>query len=214
MWMSYCECGRCTTSWRPGHVTCRRCRGLTVARSSLRGPHPSCHDERGLNLVRCLRRILVLPDPDYGPAKSCQVSVRLPVTLLIPTQLLRPPQLVRTRSGSVLRAHVPEATVDEDHNFDPSEDDVRAPSRKPGERALYAEPATACVEDLPNRQLWTSVPPTLATHPHAGLSGRPGPVLEHARYCRTGPARTWGARGSWPATLTRVERSGPRSVVP
>lgn len=58
--------------------------------------------------------VVVLPEPKDGPTSIPQVRIGAPVTTDVASELLLPPRGVVRGRGSVLRARVPEAAVDED----------------------------------------------------------------------------------------------------
>ena len=76
-------------------------------------------------------RILVLPHPHDGPARLAQPAIGVCISGLVRLKLLPPPVLVRARHRAVIRAAVPEASVDEDGDPRPAEDEV-GPSAQPG----------------------------------------------------------------------------------
>lgn len=63
--------------------------------------------------ICCGLRVLMLPDPDHLPPQFSEMRVGLAITLHVAGQLAGPPLRVGLRRGLVLRASVPEATINE-----------------------------------------------------------------------------------------------------
>ena len=66
----------------------------------------------------------MLPEPQHCPALRPQHVISVSITLLIRYYFLAPPICVGLRPGSVLRAAVPETSIDEDRNFGTDKRDV------------------------------------------------------------------------------------------
>lgn len=73
-------------------------------------------------------RVLVLPDSDDAPAAGPKGSVRIGVAGPVGNDLATPELRIGPRPGSVLRATVPEASVDEDSDSRPAKDDIGSTS--------------------------------------------------------------------------------------
>lgn len=73
---------------------------------------PGYHDVA--DSLRRLARVLVFPNPNTYPTRFCETTIRVTVARLISANLVRPEACVGYRDGVVLRATVPEATVEKD----------------------------------------------------------------------------------------------------
>jgi len=56
---------------------------------------------------------LMLPDSDDDPSICYQAPIGISISIRVCFDLLRPPRCIALRSGSVLRAVVPETPIDE-----------------------------------------------------------------------------------------------------
>jgi hypothetical protein len=83
------------------------------------------------DLPGCILWVLMLPDAYDGPTGVREPSVHLSVTLDVPVELWSPVPAVGTRGGAVLRASMPEASIDEDGHSSSRKHDVGA-DRSPG----------------------------------------------------------------------------------
>jgi hypothetical protein len=79
--------------------------------------------------MRRFTRLLVLPDPKNMPAVRDQLGIVPAVALDVPLELREPVRRVCSRTDAVLRALMPEASVDEDRDPLAREDDIRATSK-------------------------------------------------------------------------------------
>lgn len=85
----------------------------------------------GFNDVRGALGRFVLPEVEDGPAELLQLAVLPGVPGPVVGQLLPPPLAIVLRQGAVFGARMPEATVHEDSDVGPGEDDVW-PTGEPG----------------------------------------------------------------------------------
>jgi len=106
----------------------------------------------------------VLPEAQNGPTEVVEMLVGLPVALDVAGQLGRPPFLVRHGVCRVRGAPVPEATVNEDRDMRPGEEEVCAATRKARDRVVDAEPEPATVQLPAEEELRFGVPATLPGH--------------------------------------------------
>jgi hypothetical protein len=110
------------------------------------------HDR--LDLLSRVRRPLVLPNPDHGPAKVFERDIGLLVTPAVGRDLLAPPSGVRFGCNAMVRASMPEAPVDEDSDAGTREHNVDSPSREPGYGLIDTKTQTTLVQQR--------------AHPHLG----------------------------------------------
>jgi hypothetical protein len=87
---------------------------------------PTARSDQSRDLIGRVEGILVFPHPHDVPASRIQSGIDLVVTLDVPGELRAPVVGVRARNGSMNRAPVPEAAIDEDSNLCPGEHDVRS----------------------------------------------------------------------------------------
>src|SRR3954470_1209063 len=107
----------------------------------------------------------MLPDPHHLPTERGKMLVGGSVAALIHGQLPGPPVRVRSRTGRMLRADVPEATVDEDGYVRAGESYVHRPPRHARDRHGHAISKSHGVQQLANGYLGLGVSPALAAHP-------------------------------------------------
>jgi hypothetical protein len=120
------------------------------------------------------RRVFMLPNSDDIPANGDQQSVYLKVSGTIAGDLRGPVGGVRGRSAVVLRTAMPEAAIQKDRHFRPSEDQIsRAPDL--GERTCRDPvPEPQRMYSAAERQLGSGVAGTIRAHGCAhGLVRRP-----------------------------------------
>jgi hypothetical protein len=91
---------------------------------------------------------LMFPDPDDRPAGGSQPAVRVSVTLDVPLDLAAPPRRIVPRPGDVVRASMPEASVDEDGDFQPSKHHVGLPIQAGDRRAIRRETESSLSKHL------------------------------------------------------------------
>ena len=68
----------------------------------------------------------MLPDMNGGPAQLTELLILTAVSLDVVIKLRLPPVMVVLGEHGMVRAHVPEASVNEDRDPGPREDDVRS----------------------------------------------------------------------------------------
>jgi hypothetical protein len=80
----------------------------------------------------------VLEEPQYFPSIPLQSRVVLPIALDVPRELGRPIATIRLRNLTMIRAAVPETSVDEDGNFGAGEGHIwpDAPAVEPEQQVL------------------------------------------------------------------------------
>src|SRR5215467_1688275 len=81
----------------------------------------------GLDPIRRGNRILVFPHSENMPSRRDKLCVRIPIACPIFGDLVGPERRVAPGDRSVLRAAMPEASIDEDHDLCSAKDDVRSP---------------------------------------------------------------------------------------
>src|SRR6202050_857045 len=108
----------------------------------------------------------VLPEPDHGPAGQDQRRVVDPVTLEFLGQFRAPVPFVPPRLAAVLRASVPEASVDEYRDLARGERDVRpdAPAGVQVQPVVLAVAITEPVQGTAQRQFGLGVRPPVGPH--------------------------------------------------
>ena len=124
--------------------------------------------ERFLHTISRFVHGLVLPDSDHEPTGGLQPSRGILVAATIGLEFLPPPLSIVPRHGSVLRAQMPEAAVDEHRNSLTGEDDVD-PSAPPVERRVDAVTETPTPEFLSERNLWCCAGSALTLHAASGV---------------------------------------------
>lgn len=107
----------------------------------------------------------MLPDSDYRPAASPQVSVGFPVSLDVAPDLRRPPFIIAFWPCSMFWTGMPKAAIDK--NGDPlaREGDIRTPPRQPRQRAIQAVAKAAAMKNSTQGHLRVGVPRSLPSHP-------------------------------------------------
>lgn len=120
-------------------------------------------------------RILVLPEPQDGPALVFQEAIRLAVSLPIGHDLRTPVRGIGLRWSVVLGTPVPEAAIDEHRYPRPGENDVGAPTSVDHRRSeIDTVSQAARVQETSHGQLRRRVPTPVAAHRRAGSgAGRP-----------------------------------------
>jgi hypothetical protein len=99
------------------------------------------------NSFRCRSaQILVFPEADNHPAEAEHLGVRISISSNVGLDLLSPVCRVRLRSGVVLRAAMPEASVDEDRKLLAREHNVGASAPIEWKWLVDAEAKTGSVE--------------------------------------------------------------------
>ena len=107
----------------PGpHIT--SVQGATSAIGSDSGPARPASNQSALDPPRRLFNILVLPDPQHPPPCRTQRGIRQPISLDVSIKLRLPPRGVRLWKGLMVRAPMPETSVDEHRQARRHEDDV------------------------------------------------------------------------------------------
>ena len=109
--------------------------------------------------------VFVFPEPAHDPARRSEIAIVASVAFDVGPELRAPPFPVRLWSRGVLRARVPEATVQEHRDTLTAEHDVRAGSRHPRNRQVDAVPQPFGVEQTLNSDFERRVPPWRVPHP-------------------------------------------------
>lgn len=145
-----------------------------------------------MNSLSGIEGILVLPDPQADPSGFSKLLIGFLITLSISPHLLRPELSIRGSDGVVLWAPVPEASVDEDCDPRPPEDEVggTAQTLQRGCRDSVAQPKR--MNGRPQCQFRPGIPTSICLHGGPDPSrGSPGfghrTSLEpacRARFCR------------------------------
>lgn len=107
----------------------------------------------------------MLPDADYSPSSRVQLLICIPVALHIGCKLRDPPGSVGLRHGCMLRAAVPEASIDVYNDETPGEYDVGPPAQTRQWGDIYAVPQTSTPQVPSEGNLGSRVPTSLALHP-------------------------------------------------
>lgn len=111
----------------------------------------------------------MLPDPDDGPPGVGEGLVDVAVALGVGRELRDPVAGVRLWDVLVVRASVPEASVD-DVDLPPGEDDVGPDAHRPGsQQVVLPVPVAPTVEGRPDPHLWLGPGPPVRL---ADLGGR------------------------------------------
>jgi len=117
--------------------------------------------------------LLVLPHPDYPPARSCQGGVDRLVACDVTGELRVPVVGVCSRDVAVLRAAMPEAPVDKDSKASAGEDNVWAnEAPRDAEGKIDAEAQAAAMEFGAEGQLGSAIAPQVTPHALAHLGAR------------------------------------------
>lgn len=142
-----------------------------------------------LQRVTHLDRILVLPESQNGPAEGVQMLVGSSIPLDVPTKFLGPPLSIRLRNAQMLRAGVPEATIDEDRDLGRTEHHVRTSPAHSGQRSVHAITESTSMSLLAEQHLRRGIAAWSAAHAlrHLGTRSR-RPVVVGDR-CSSGGGR-------------------------
>lgn len=108
--------------------------------------------------------VLVFPDPYHGPTGRAKSLRRLGVTLMRPRKFRFPPLRVCYRLTSVLRAAVPEATIDKYRDSRWSEYDVGTPPKSCERRCVNAISEAPAMKLGAKSHFRLGVPRALALH--------------------------------------------------
>ena len=100
-----------------------------------------------LDEIRRALRVLMLPDPEHGPPEFDEMRVSFSVALDVAGELGGPPGSVGLGRGLVFGAAVPEATVHEDGELLPGEQDVCAPTWESRQHSIHPVAQTARVQE-------------------------------------------------------------------
>lgn len=128
--------------------------------------------EGGFNPRHRVIEEFVLPDADDAPSFAAQGFTDDSVAIHVAAKLRCPVPLVRRRLTAVLRAHVPEASVDEHRDLARCEHDVRLdthPVIEP-EKKIFSVPVAKLVQCLPEPDLGLRVSSSVGAHV-AGSAG-------------------------------------------
>ena len=106
--------------------------------------------------------VFVLPEPKNRPPQLHQMTIGVPVALDIPAEFGLPPIGIVLRSDPVLRATVPEASIDEDGDPRGAEEQIRASSRHIRQGRIDSIPESAAVQLSPQREFRLRVSSGLA----------------------------------------------------
>lgn len=113
--------------------------------------------------------VFVLPHANHVPAGGLEEAVDPPIPLDIRRELGRPPRPIVRGDGCVLRAAVPETTVDEDSDLRWPENDVGSASQV-GQRGLVdSKSKTSSMQRRPQLDLWLGVSSPLSSESCSGV---------------------------------------------
>ncbi len=184
--------------------------------STLQRTHNRLH--RGLEL-------LVLPEADNLPARSCQRSIGSSVAFDVPAKLWRPVPLVRRRLSTVLGADMPKTAVNEHSDFAGGEHDVRTDLHRADIQAkILAIAIPQPVERTAKHYLWFGVSSPVRSHVprppgihrsrvHAALMGYPSSSFCFAlSHVHTGCTRNLALRKDTPDDWPGRRRPQHRKV--
>ncbi len=136
----------------------------------------------GLDHVRSLHGIVVLPYTYRQPAQPRESFAGFAVAPHRPGQLLPPPVPVALREHTVVGAGVPEATVNIDRNTARPEHQIRPSSQRRDRGSIDTVTETTPVQLPSERQLRRRVTTGDPAHPFAHLTARRGrPEAGHTR---------------------------------
>jgi hypothetical protein len=143
-----------------------------------------------MNALGCATRIFVLPNADNKPTCLGQRAVRLGIPGAISFKFLVPPGGVAFRTGTVLGASVPEASVYVDGYLQTCKHNVCAPPTFWNRRAIHAVAKAISVQDPSQGKLGSRVSSSLQLHapPHCRRAGE----RRLSSLCSGGPARRLG----------------------
>lgn len=124
--------------------------------------------------LRCNRgRVVVLPHSYDRPAGRGEAEIHFSISGHVSLKLGLPVIAVRLRGGSVLRATVPEATVDEDSDLLSREDNIRLhESVREPDWVMLAKAQPEPVKSRPDRDLGLGVSSPVRSHPDRHLLTR------------------------------------------
>src|SRR5215204_6117397 len=122
------------------------------------GPYGGCYPRSSLG------RILVLPDPDGGPPCLLETPVGVGVAALVRLYLVTPEVCIPLRPGTVYRAPMPEAPVDEYSHTSAAEDDISPAAHAPNGALVDAVAQSKPMEFRTQRDLRCRVPPPSGSH--------------------------------------------------
>lgn len=176
-------------SWRLGgsrsslahldRITAQSCRDLepssekgAASRTSTPVGLRSARGYDSLDLRGRSARVLMGPHTNDHPTRGAKFPIGVPIAANVRGQLRIPPRSVLVRLSSMLRAGVPEASIDEDCDSRPAEHDVGSPSRRTQGRRVDRVSKALPVEDLANQQLAGSVAPLRCHHAAVHVTAR------------------------------------------
>jgi hypothetical protein len=120
---------------------------------------------RLLDPFRCQRRVFMLPEAHHKPPRLIEGPVRLPVAFQVASKFGTPVRGIGTRWLEVLRAHVPEAPVDEDGDAGSGEDQIWTDLIFRDDDSFVDSVAKAGgVQDRSDPSLGSGVPPPNGCH--------------------------------------------------
>lgn len=108
--------------------------------------------------------VLVLPEAKDEPVTFVKDLIDSTVSSDVFVDLLTPPQCIRTWLGSMKRASVPVASVDEYHNAVASPHDVSTDPKIRFNAFVYAVSQSRCVQSATDIHLGLGVPAALLRH--------------------------------------------------
>lgn len=127
--------------------------------------------------------IFVFPDSDDLPASFSEAAICVGVARLVSLDLSNPEVGVLLRGSMMLRAAMPEASVKEDRDLGPSENDVCGTTDLRHWAQPYAVAHAQSMQGRAERKLWPCVTALIATHHIAdGEGGCPGVRVLGARH--------------------------------
>lgn len=125
-----------------------------------------------LDSIGGVNRILVLPYTNNLPAGCLQLLLRVSVAPLVPLDLLAPERLVCSGPDEMLRAAMPETSIDENDHARGPEDDVGAPASIRQNCAVDAETKATCMQQTTECDLGSCVASSESRHEDAARFGR------------------------------------------
>lgn len=140
-----------------------------------RAPALTFHDIRDacpnrlLNRIGSCQEVLVLPEPQNSPPLCAQPVVGVGITGLVASQFLLPPGAVVLGVRAVLRAPVPEASVDKHCHSRSREEKICSPAWDDWQRGIHPVTQASAVDFTANSQLRRGVPARIAGHPAGEL---------------------------------------------
>lgn len=106
----------------------------------------------------------MFPCSDHRPSGGPEQGRGFRVPLPVPLHFRRPELGIGSSARVMLRAPVPEASVDEDGDSGGSEQDVRATVQSGDGAGVDSITEAVGVKEFANRQLWFGVTATVAPH--------------------------------------------------